>query len=310
MAHRTVDNLHSMEFYNDTISELLQKAEQRINCSERGGARSPFVGVCLEGHSARLDTEILLCDVMQFNRSKIYAHPQQLIPDDKSVLFKSLIEQRRQGHPIAHLTGKKEFWSLELAISKETLIPRPETECLVEASLQMIPDEASFSILDLGTGSGAIAIAIASERPNSKIVATDINADALDLAKENANTHQLDNIQFLFSDWYKSIPSQSFDLIVSNPPYIKQDDEHLLQGDVRFESELALVAGADGMKAINIILENAKGYLTRDAFLLIEHGYDQKALVQHAFQINGFKQIKTLRDLSDQDRITYGQKSG
>ena len=285
----------------ETVSELLRKAEQRINCSKREA--------CSEGWSARLDAEILLCDVMQFNRSKIYAHPQQLISDDKSVLFKSLIEQRCQGHPIAHLTGKKEFWSLELAINKETLIPRPETECLVEVALRMIPDEASFSILDLGTGSGAIAIAIASERPNSKIVATDINSDALDLARENANTHQLNNIQFLLSNWYKNISSQSFDLIISNPPYVKKDDEHLLQGDVRFESELALVAGNDGMKAINIIIENAKGYLVNDALLLIEHGYDQKTLVQNAFLTNGFKQIKTLQDLSGQDRVTLGQIS-
>ena len=276
-----------------TIAELLREAEQRINCSD----------------TTKLDAEILLCDVMQFNRSKIYAHPQQLIPDDKSVLFKSLIEQRRQGRPIAHLTGKKEFWSLELAVNKETLIPRPETECLVEAALLMIPDEESFNILDLGTGSGAIAIAIASERPNSTIVATDINPDALNMAKKNTVSHALTNIKFLLSDWYKNIPSQSFDLIVSNPPYVKQDDKHLSQGDVRFEPELALVAGKDGMKAINIILENARSYLTNNAFLLIEHGYDQKALVTHAFQIYGFKQIKTLQDLSGQDRVTYGQSS-
>lgn len=276
-----------------TIAELLREAEQRINCSD----------------TTKLDAEILLCDVMQFNRSKIYAHPQQLIPDDKSVLFKSLIEQRRQGRPIAHLTGKKEFWSLELAVNKETLIPRPETECLVEDALLMIPDEESFNILDLGTGSGAIAIAIASERPNSTIVATDINPDALDMAKKNAASHALTNIKFLLSDWYKNIPSQSFDLIVSNPPYVKQDDEHLSQGDVQFESELALVAGKDGMKAINIILENSRSYLTNNAFLLIEHGYDQKTLVQHTFLINGFKNIKTLQDLSGQDRVTYGQSS-
>jgi len=274
-----------------TVSELLLKAEQSINCSA----------------SARLDVEILFCDVMQCNRSRIYSHPQQFIPDDKSALFQSLIEQRRQGHPIAHLTGKKEFWSLELAINKDTLIPRPETECLVEAALQMIPDHVAFNILDLGTGSGAIAIAIASERPNSKIVATEINSEALDLARENATIHQLNNIKFLLSDWYKNIPLQSFDLIISNPPYIKQNDKHLSQGDVRFESELALVAGADGMDAINIVLENAKGYLANNAFLLIEHGYDQRVLVQHAFLTNGFKQIKTLQDLSGQDRATLGQ---
>jgi release factor glutamine methyltransferase len=273
-----------------TITELLLQAEQSINCSD----------------SALLDAEILFCDVMQFDRSRIYSHPEQIVPDDKSALFQSLIEQRQQGHPIAHLTGKKEFWSLELAINKDTLIPRPETELLVETALQMIPDDAVFNILDLGTGSGAIAIAIASERPDCKIVATDINKNALTMAKKNAETHQIENIQFYLSDWYQNIPLRSFDLIVSNPPYIKQDDEHLSQGDVRFEPELALVAGADGMQAINIILENAKNYLTSDACLLLEHGYDQKQLVQQAFLKHDFKQLKTFQDLSGQDRMTMG----
>jgi len=274
-----------------TVTELLLQAEQSINCSD----------------SARLDAEILFCDVMQFNRSRIYSHPEQIVPDDKSVLFQSLIAQRQQGRPIAHLTGKKEFWSLQLAINEYTLIPRPETELLVETALQLVPDDTTFNILDLGTGSGAIAIAIASERPNCKIVATDINTNALTMAKKNAETYQLQNIQFYISDWYRDIPSQSFDLIVSNPPYIKQDDEHLSQGDVRFEPEIALVAGADGMQAINMILENAKNYLASDAYLLIEHGYDQRSLVEEAFLKHDFKQLKTFQDLSGQDRMTIGQ---
>ncbi len=273
-----------------TVTELLQKAEQSINCSD----------------SARLDAEILFCDVMQFNRSRIYSHPEQIVPDDKSVLFQSLIAQRQQGRPIAHLTGKKEFWSLQLAINEDTLIPRPETELLVETALQLVPDDTTFNILDLGTGSGAIAIAIASERPNCKIVATDINTNALTIAKKNAEIHQLKNIQFYLSNWYQNIPSQEFDLIVSNPPYIKEDDEHLSQGDIRFEPELALVAGTDGMQAINIILENAKQYLASDAYLLIEHGYDQRSLVEEAFLKHDFKQLKTFQDLSGQDRITMG----
>ena len=274
-----------------TVSELLLKAEQSINSSE----------------SARLDAEILFCDVMQFDRSRIYSHPEQVVPDDKSALFQSLIKQRQQGRPIAHITGKKEFWSLELAISEDTLIPRPETELLVETALQMIPGNEAFNILDLGTGSGAIAIAIASERPNCKIVATDINKNALTMAKKNAETYQLQNIQFCRSNWYLDIPLQTFDLIVSNPPYIKQNDEHLSQGDVRFEPELALVAGADGMQAINMILENANRYLASNASLLIEHGYDQKQLVQEAFLKHDFRQLKTFQDLSGQDRITRGQ---
>ena len=273
-----------------TVTELLQKAEQDINCSS----------------SARLDAEILLCDVMRFNRSKIYSHPDQPVADEKLTLFKSLIEQRRQGHPIAHLTGKKEFWSLELAINEDTLIPRPETELLVETALKLVPDDTECNILDLGTGSGAIAIAIASERPHCNIIATDINANALAMAKKNAAFHGLTNIQFLVSDWYKNIPSQTFDLIVSNPPYIKQDDEHLSQGDVRFEPKLALIAGTDGMQAINIILELAKTFLASDARLLVEHGYDQKELVRHGFLVNGFNQVTTIQDLSGQDRITYG----
>jgi len=274
-----------------TITELLLKAEQSIHCSE----------------SARLDAEILFCDVMQFNRSRIYSHPEQIIPDDKSALFQSLIKQRQKGHPIAYLTGKKEFWSLELAINEDTLIPRPETELLVETALQIIPASAAFNILDLGTGCGAIAIAIASERPNCKIVATDISENVLTMAKRNAETHHLKNIQFYHSDWYQNISLQSFDLIVSNPPYIKQDDEHLSQGDVRFEPEHALVAGADGLQAINMILENAKRYLASDAYLLIEHSYDQKSLVQEAFKKHNFKQLKTFQDLSGQDRMTQGQ---
>lgn len=274
-----------------TVTELLQEAEHSINCSD----------------SAKLDGEILLCDVMQFDRSKIYSDPEQSIPDDKLIQFQLLIEKRRQGYPIAHLTGKKEFWSLELTISRDTLIPRPETECLVETALQMIPECTTFNILDLGTGSGAIAIAIASERPNCKILATDINKNALITAQQNVKLHQLKNIQFLQSHWYKNIPAQSFDMIVSNPPYIKKNDEHLLQGDVRFESELALVAGADGMDAINLIIENAKPYLADEAHLLTEHGYNQKILVQDTFLQNDFKQVTTIKDFSGQDRITFGQ---
>ncbi len=274
-----------------TVTELILKAERSIDNSE----------------SARLDAEILFCDVMQFNRTKIYSHPDQVVPDDKSALFQSLIEQRQQGHPIAHLTGKKEFWSLELAINEDTLIPRPETELLVETALQMIPEDAAFNILDLGTGSGAVAIAVASERPYCKIVATDISTNALTIARKNTETHQLKNIQFYLSNWYLDIPLQSFDLIVSNPPYIKRDDGHLSQGDVRFEPELALVAGIDGMQAINKILENAAQYLAAGAYLLIEHGYDQRLLVQEAFLKNDFKLPKTFQDLSGQDRITRGQ---
>lgn len=277
-----------------TITELLQEAQQVIDFSD----------------TASLDAEVLLCDVMQFARTSIYAHPEQIVPEEKSALFKALIKQRCEGHPIAHLTGKQEFWSLQLAVNEDTLIPRPETELLVEVALELIPEDAEFNLLDLGTGSGAIAIAIASERPFCNITATDINPGALAIAKKNAAAHRLDNVRFLLSDWYQHLALQKFELIISNPPYIKQNDKHLSQGDVRFEQKLALVAGHDGMQAINIIIENAKNYLANNACLLLEHGFDQKQSVQNAFLTNHFTEVKTLQDLSSQDRVTCGKFSG
>lgn len=274
-----------------TTKELLLQAEKSISASK----------------TARLDAEIIFCEIMQLHRTRIYSHPEEIIPDDRVLLFQALMKQRQQGHPIAHLTGKKEFWSLELGINKDTLIPRPETELLVEMALQMIPKETKFNILELGTGSGAIAIAIATERPNCKIIASDMNMNALTMAKKNAKTHRLRNIQFYLSDWYQNIPLQLFDLLVSNPPYIKKNDKHLAQGDVRFESKLALLAGMDGLQAIHRILDHAKSYLASDAYLLIEHGCEQKTLVQEIFLKHGFKHVETFQDLSGQDRMTRGQ---
>ncbi len=274
-----------------TVAELLRKAEQSINCSA----------------GSRLDAEILLCHVMQTSRPKIYSHPEKTVSDDKTMLFQSLLKQRLQGRPIAHLTGEKEFWSLELAINEDTLIPRPETELLVETALQKIPVDEELNILDLGTGSGAVAIAIASERPRCHLIGTDINKNALTTAKQNAATHCLKNIQFYHSDWYRNIPPQNLDLIVSNPPYIKQGDKHLTQGDVRFESRLALVAGSDGMQAINIIIEHAGAWLADAASLFIEHGRDQKTRVQETFRKHRFKQIKTFQDIAGHDRVTSGR---
>lgn len=256
--------------------------------------------------SARLDAEVLLCHVIDCNRTTIYSQPERPIPDDQSVRFQSLIEKRRNGHPIAYLTGKKEFWSLDLSVNQSTLIPRTETECLVEAALQMIPDDSAFNILELGTGSGAIAIAIASERPDCNILATDIDPQALNTAEKNAATHHINHINFLCSDWYKNIPLQLFDMIISNPPYIAQYDKHLFQSDIQFEPDLALVSGADGMQAINIIVKNAKNYLAGHGYFFIEHGYNQQALVNQCFLKNGFKKTTTLCDLSGHQRITYG----
>jgi release factor glutamine methyltransferase len=277
---------------NTTIARLLTDASTRLENSD----------------SARLDAEILLCDVMQIQRSQLYSYPQQGASQAQSTRFKSLIAQRRQGHPVAYLTGKKEFWSLELTINSHTLIPRPETESLVEIALQVIPKNASWNILDIGTGSGAIALSIACERPSCNILATDIDDHALQVANQNIARHGYNNIRCQRSDWYQDIPQQHFDLIVSNPPYIAQNDHHLAGDGIRHEPKQALVAGVDGMQAIKTILQQAGTYLADGACLLLEHGHNQRPVVTRTFAQNGFKHITTGKDLANIDRYTYGYK--
>lgn len=273
-----------------TVAEMLRQAQLDI-------AHSP---------SARLDAEVLLCEVMQCDRGQIYSHPERSLAGQQVALFQSLIQSRQRGTPVAYITGKKEFWSLELSVSEDTLVPRPETECLVEAALQMIPEDTAFNLLDIGTGSGAIALAIGSERPYCNILATDISPNTLAIAEQNVARHQLHNVRFLLSDWYQEVPPVLFDMIVSNPPYIRQDDEHLLQGDIRFEPELALLGGIDGMQSIRQIISKARGHLVDGAYLFIEHGADQGGLVRDTLLQHDFRKIKTIRDLSGQDRISYG----
>lgn len=274
------------------IAQLLKTAELSLKHSD----------------SARLDAEILLCYVMQISQSKLFAYPEQAVSNDQITHFQSLITQRKQGYPVAYITGKKEFWSLQLSVNKYTLIPRPETETLVQIALQIIPKNAPWNVLDIGTGSGAIAISIASERPHCNIIATDIDIEALKITQENIAAHQLHNIQCLHSNWYKNIPQQTFDIILSNPPYIRQYDKHLLCDGIKFEPKRALVGGIEGMQAINLILQHSKNYLVNRGYLLVEHGYDQKQLVTQAFLCNRFKGIKTLKDIANLDRISYGYK--
>ena len=257
--------------------------------------------------SARLDAELLLCKVMQCKRTTIYAYPEKNIPAKQATQFKSLVHQRQRGRPIAHLTHEKEFWLLKLSINAATFIPRPETECLIHHALKMIPTDTEFTILDLGVGSGSIALALAHERPNCHVTALDISDQALKTAQQNAAKHQINNIDFLLSDWYQALPPTQFDMIVSNPPYIQQHDIHLLSNDIRFEPRIALVAGTDGMQSIDHILTRALEYLSDNGYILIEHGYKQKQLVQNAFYRNGFQAVTTCKDLAGHDRITYGR---
>lgn len=257
--------------------------------------------------SAQLDSELLLCEVLNCERSYLYAYPEKELTKHNIESLNQFIALRAQGHPIAHITKQREFWSLLLHVDEHTLIPRPETEILVDAALKLIPKDNKKDILDLGTGSGAIAIAIASERPLAKIIATDKSDKALHVAKQNAEKHNINNIHFINADWFNMENKQSYDVIVSNPPYICNDDTHLKQGDVRFEPLSALTSGKDGLDDLRIIIREAKNRLNKQGWLLVEHGYNQAKQVQQLFNENNFNSVTTIRDYGDNDRVTIGE---
>lgn len=274
-----------------TIRELLHEAESKLHNSD----------------SARLDAEILLCNVLDVDRGKLRSSPENIIPLNAVNLYRSLVQERQQGKPVAYLTGTKEFWSLEFHVNEHSLIPRPETECLVEAALKLIPENAEHNIADLGTGCGAIAIAIASERPRCRITATDICEHALAVAAANASRLTVNNINFVISDWYAGLQDM-FDIIVSNPPYIRDDDEHLQGDGVAHEPGSALCGGEDGLDAIRNIISNASRYLNPDGWLLIEHGYDQAQAVRSLFEKFHFTDIQTNPDYAGVERVTFGKR--
>ena len=259
--------------------------------------------------SAVLEIELLLSHVIKKDRIWLKTWPEFQLSDEQIVFFNQLFDRRLQGEPLAFILGFKGFWTLDYAVNSHTLIPRPETELLVEMALRLELDDNS-KVIDLGTGTGAIALALASERPNWQIDATDSVHEALELAEFNRNTFGLTNVNIFHSDWFDSVSrhdsASSYHLIVSNPPYVEQNDPHLQQGDVRFEPSSALVAGLDGLDALRIIIEQAPMHLSPNGWLLVEHGYDQGSSVRRLFDLTGFKQIKTHADLNLQDRITAG----
>lgn len=261
--------------------------------------------------SARLDAEVLLAYCLNKNRTWLITWPDKELTENETQLFKTLLKRRQSGEPIAHITGTREFWSLDLNISKDTLIPRPETELMIEEILKAYPHSSNINCLDLGTGSGAIALALASERPDWQITATDKSIAALDIAKQNAKQLQLNNIHFINGSWFEALaeePAQLFDIIASNPPYIPQSDPHLSQGDVRFEPMSALASGEDGLDDIRLICRQALKHMKSGALLIIEHGFDQKAELHDIFMDSGYKNIQQLSDLSHQPRLTCGLK--
>lgn len=262
----------------------------------------------LEKHnSARLDAEVLLAHVLGKDRSYLYTWPEQVLDKEHLQHYSNLIERRAQGEPLAYITGRREFWSFSLTVNSATLIPRPETELLVEQALTHIPAAAAWEILDLGTGSGAIALALASERPACRVTATDRSAAALEVARNNAQQLGLTNLLFVEGDWFEPLQDRQFQLIVSNPPYIPRHDPHLTRGDVRFEPRTALASGVDGLDDIRQLLGKSHQHLTKDGWLLLEHGYDQGDPVAELFRQLEFESVHTCRDLQGHGRVSAGK---
>ena len=259
------------------------------------------------GDSPRLDAELLLSHVTGLSRTSFRAWPEREVTVDQAEQFSALVDARINGQPIAYLLGHQEFWSLPLTVSPSTLIPRPDTECLVEAALSLeLPQQAK--VLDLGTGTGAIALALASEKPDWQILASDRIAEAVDLARTNSGNLGLP-ITVVQSHWFDQIPAGHFDLLISNPPYIPASDRHLSEGDVRFEPSSALVAGDDGLDDIRLLVTEGLNWLNPNGWILLEHGYDQGAAVRHLFEQTGWSNIETRQDYGGNDRMTLARKT-
>lgn len=277
-----------------TIAALLQWARAELNAVS---------------DTPTLDAEILLAHVLRVGRSYLLAFAERELTAEEADVFENLIAQRKQHLPIAYLTGHREFWSLDLVVTPDTLIPRPETELLVEKILEKIRGD-NKTIADLGTGSGAIALALAHEKPNWKIYATDASERALDVARLNATKLQLSNIIFQQGIWCAALPSIKFDAIVSNPPYIASDDPHLQQGSLRHEPQSALVADEQGLSDIRQIISSATQYLLPGGMLFLEHGAEQGALVRSIFSNFAYTSIESDHDLAGLERVTHAVWSG
>lgn len=258
---------------------------------------------------SRLEADLLACHVLGCKRSWLYAHGDQRMDANAQSDFNDLIEQRLEGRPVAYLLGEREFYGRRFMVDERVLIPRPETELLVELALDL-PLPANARVCDIGTGSGCIALTLAAERPDWQIVALDKSAAALEAAEENRTRMKLENVKLKRSDLLKSSGTKKFDLVVSNPPYIAQADEHLNRGDLRFEPRTALAAGVDGLDLIRKLVEQAPGRLHDDGWLLLEHGYDQASTVRKLLEKAHFKQVRSWRDLANIERVTGGKKAG
>lgn len=277
-------------------------------------ARESTIGALLAGAAARLagtgadrlDAELLLGVVLDVDRAHLYAHPEASVPAAATTDFLRLVARRAEGYPAAYLTGRREFWSLELVVNQHTLIPRPETELLVEITLGLLRQHVAPALLELGTGSGAVGIALARERTDAHVTATDLCRHALALAADNAARHALDNIRFVHSDWFGALGTERFAVIVSNPPYVDEHDPALWQAPLRHEPRLALDGGRAGLAALTRISAGAGRHLEPGAALVLEHGHDQGAAVRELLRVRGFTDVYTLRDGAGLERVSVG----
>lgn len=276
----------------DTFRDLLADAARRIG-----------------GDEARADAEILLAYALGCDRAWLFAHALDAPTLHEAERFGALVARRAAGEPVAYLTGRRAFWTLELEVGPGVLIPRPETELLVELALERLPRDRASRVLDLGTGSGAIALALASERPSTQVVAVEASDAAFAIAARNVAASGLANVRLLHGDWFAPVAGRRFDVVVSNPPYIAAGDPHLAAGDLRHEPGSALAAGADGLDAIRAIVAAAPMHLCERGWLLLEHGHEQGAPVRSLLARVGLDDVATTMDLGGRDRVTAGRRS-
>jgi release factor glutamine methyltransferase len=257
--------------------------------------------------SPQEDVQLLLEHISGYTPTQQIMHSDRLLTSEQHAAFQVCLDRRQQGEPVAHITGTRGFWTLDLAVNAHTLIPRPDTELLVRLALEKL--EQGMTVIDIGTGTGAIALAIASERDDVQVYASDVVFEAVKLAKQNAHRHQLERVKFIQMAWLAAVCPQRFDMVIANPPYIRESDEHLSEGDVRFEPRSALVSGKEGLDDIRLIVSQAKQALKPGGWCLVEHGYDQSEAVQAIYREQGFVEISAYQDWGQQDRAVMGRLS-